>query len=227
MVSFGVGVLPALLWLWFWIREDRLHPEPKKLILLAFLAGMAAVFFVLPVEEFTENIFENSAIIFLCWAIAEEFFKFILCYTATLRNKEYDEPIDAMIYLITSALGFAALENAFFVFSSAKTGILAGIDIGNLRFIGASLLHVVTSGTLGFFIALSFYKKRLAKFFYLIAGFALSVALHASFNLSIIEYVEEDSEYLLIVFSGVWAVAILLLAAFEKIKRLSIGSPGN
>jgi len=31
------GIVPTLLWLWFWRREDRLHPEPRRLILLAFV----------------------------------------------------------------------------------------------------------------------------------------------------------------------------------------------
>ena len=32
------GILPALLWLWFWLHEDRLHPEPRKTIMFMFLS---------------------------------------------------------------------------------------------------------------------------------------------------------------------------------------------
>jgi RsiW-degrading membrane proteinase PrsW (M82 family) len=42
------GLLPALLWLWFFLKEDSKRPEPKWLILAAFLAGMLAVILALP-----------------------------------------------------------------------------------------------------------------------------------------------------------------------------------
>ena len=34
--------LPPLVWLMFYLREDR-HPEPKLLLLLAFIGGMVSV----------------------------------------------------------------------------------------------------------------------------------------------------------------------------------------
>ena len=37
------GVLPALLWLTFWLMEDRCEPEPKRYLLLTFIAGGAMV----------------------------------------------------------------------------------------------------------------------------------------------------------------------------------------
>ena len=45
------GLLPALAWLWFWLREDSKHPEPRRLIALAFLAGMVAVAVAIPLEK--------------------------------------------------------------------------------------------------------------------------------------------------------------------------------
>ena len=39
LAAMAGGFLPALAWLWFWRREDAPHPEPRKLIALAFLAG--------------------------------------------------------------------------------------------------------------------------------------------------------------------------------------------
>ena len=45
------GITPSLLWLWFWLKEDRCAPEPKGLIALSFFAGMAIVYFVLPLQK--------------------------------------------------------------------------------------------------------------------------------------------------------------------------------
>jgi RsiW-degrading membrane proteinase PrsW (M82 family) len=41
------GILPALLWLWFWLKEDNLHPEPRSLLIGSFIAGMIVVVFAI------------------------------------------------------------------------------------------------------------------------------------------------------------------------------------
>ena len=51
LIAFAGGILPALIWLWFWLREDREAPEPRGLIALSFAAGMAVVYFVLPIQK--------------------------------------------------------------------------------------------------------------------------------------------------------------------------------
>ena len=51
-----------------------------------------------------------------------------------------------------------------------ETVFLDVIATGNLRFIGASLLHVTTSATVGLGIALSFLEARVTKRFTTIIG---------------------------------------------------------
>ena len=80
-------------------------------------------------------------------------------YLAALRFRVFDEPLDGVIYLVTAALGFSALENVFFLITPAQGGdLLRTIVTGDLRFIGASLLHTLASATIGVSLALSFYK---------------------------------------------------------------------
>jgi RsiW-degrading membrane proteinase PrsW (M82 family) len=211
------GILPALLWLWFWLREDRLHPEPRRLIILAFIAGMAVVFLALPAEHYIEKITTSAIAIVVAWSAIEELLKLAGAYFAGLHNKECDEPIDPMIYLITAALGFAAIENALFLISSINENLLSGIITGNLRFIGASLLHVLASGTMGLFMAYGFYKNRFLRTIYLIIGTAVAIALHSLFNYFIIN---SGGGGTFVVFCFVWVSIVLLLAAFEKVKRI-------
>ena len=58
------GILPALAWLWFWLREDSDHPEPRRLIALAFLAGMVAVAVVIPLEKSVAPYIAAEALLF-------------------------------------------------------------------------------------------------------------------------------------------------------------------
>jgi len=85
--------------------------------------------------------------------------------------------------------------------------------------VGASLLHVVSSGTLGFFLALGFYKRGRTKKADAALGLAAAICLHALFNLFILRGAG-SSVYTLSVFAFVWLAVILLLIGFEKVKQL-------
>src|SRR3989338_8872323 len=95
MLALAGGMIPALIWLWFWLREDRLHPEPRILILTAFLAGMLAVPLVIPFEKTVSDYFGSGTLVFIVWAIVEELAKFIVAWATVLRRREVDESINA------------------------------------------------------------------------------------------------------------------------------------
>ncbi len=212
------GLLPALLWLWFWLREDASHPEPRRLIALAFLAGMIAVAAVVPIEQWVETLLPTQTDIFIVWAAIEELTKFLFAWIAVLRLRDNDEPIDAVMYLVAVALGFAAAENTLFLLSPVAGSSLPQIIVtGDFRFIGATLLHVLSSAVIGAGFALSFYKPARIKRLFVLCGVILSILLHAAFNLFILNLPVED---LLRTFSFVWIGLVGLIALLEYIKRI-------
>lgn len=223
--SLLMGVLPALLWLWFWLKEDRLHPEPRRLIILTFIAGMAVVALALPAEQITQYVFRKAGILkaldgFLLlffWALAEEAAKYFAARKAALKQKECDEPVDALIYLITAALGFAAAENVIFLTQiSGNYGLMSGFITGNLRFVGATVLHILSSATVGASMAFCFFHKENRKR-NLMLGLFFATLLHAFFNYFIIK---GEGEKILEIFAPFWVLIIVLLLVFEKVKRL-------
>ncbi|HJN62678.1 MAG TPA: PrsW family glutamic-type intramembrane protease [Candidatus Paceibacterota bacterium] len=216
--AFG-GIVPALFWLWFWLRQDKKRPEPRGLIFLSFVAGMIAVPLVIPLQRLITTDFVNiSFITVLLWATFEEIFKYTGSYFAALKRRAMDEPIDPMIYLITTALGFAALENTLFLINSISgSGFLENIITGNMRFIGATLLHTLSSGVIGFSMALTFYKSRYAKRLSLIIGIILAIALHTFFNFFIMN---TSGNSIFWIFASVWALVVVLILFFEKVKRI-------
>lgn len=213
------GILPALFWLYFWLKEDKLKPEPRSLIMLSFFGGMVAVLAALFAEKTVKDIAANNIILLAIYApIIEELFKFFSAYFSVLKRKEDDEPIDPIIYLISSALGFAALENVLFLISPlAENNIITGIATGNLRFIGATLLHVVASASIGIFIGFSFYKSRFFKFSMTVIGLIIAIALHSFFNFFIIRGTDES---ILAVFAGLWVAVIFLILILERVKKI-------
>ncbi|MBI2617964.1 PrsW family intramembrane metalloprotease [Candidatus Kaiserbacteria bacterium] len=210
------GMLPALLWLWFWLFEDKKHPEPKRLIFLAFFMGMLTIPFVVPLQKYAQTFLFGTALI-VTWAAIEELFKYFFAYFSVLRRREVDEPIDAVIYMISVALGFAALENALFLLDPITNGgFVEGILTGNFRFFGATLLHTLSSATVGVFIALGFCKSRATKRLLTAIGIILAISLHTLFNFFIIRSNGTD---ILVVFGFVWVGIIALLLMLERIKN--------
>ena len=214
------GTLPALFWLWFWLREDTVHPEPRALIVFVFVAGM----FAAPLAIFPQGVImswfgRGTLATIVLWALVEELLKYGAAAMMAFRKSTLVNPIDAMMYLITAALGFSATENILFLLNPLNKGdILDSIITGNIRFVGASLLHVTASAMLGAFIALAYYKDRAHKWFYLVSGFLFAIALHTLFNYFIME---GEGTQIFTVFSLLWVSVILLLLAFEKVKRIT------
>ena len=212
------GVLPALAWLWFWRREDAPHPEPRKLIALAFLAGMVTVAVAVALEKLVAPFIPDQTLLFTVWSAIEEVLKYGAAAATVLWRRDDDEPVDAVIYMVTVALGFAAAENTLFLLSPLAGGtILQTVVTGNLRFVGATLLHVLSSAVIGLALGISFYMKKRAKRRYVIGGVILAVVLHATFNFFILNTAEDN---LLRTFAFVWLGVIALLAALEFVKRV-------
>lgn len=216
-IAFLAGLIPALFWLWFWLREDRAHPEPKMLIGTAFIAGMLIVPLVLPLQQFAMQRFVGDNLIFV-WVIIEEVLKYSAALIVILWNKAVDEPIDTIVYMITIALGFAAVENALFIFNPLTEGnYVDSFLTGNFRFLGSTLLHVLASGTVGIAMALSFYKRDRVKILFATIGLFIAIILHALFNFFIMD---ASGETVLGVFMFVWMGVIVLFLIFEKVKLL-------
>lgn len=215
ILSIFSGIFPTLIWLWFWLKEDSKNPEPKKYILITFIAGMVVALLAITVEKFIlENSVRYSLISFFLLSATEEIFKFAGAYFVALKRKVLDEPIDAVIYMVTIALGFAAMENSLYFWSSLNENI---ITMANMRFIGATVLHTASSGIIGALIAFSFYKNKIIKKISLIIGLVLSILLHTGFNFFIIS---SNGKSILNVFVFVWLVVIILFLLAEKIKQL-------
>lgn len=222
MVFFALlgGILPSVFWLWFWLKEDELHPEPRGLLILSFLVGMLATACAYPIEKFiASNVSTNDLTLLTLWAVTEETLKFLGVYIVALKSKYFDEPIDGVVYLVTIALGFSALENTMFLLNPLGSGDgLAAVLLGDFRFIGATLLHVAASGTVGVAIALSYYSSKWNKRAWLFVGLVSAIILHTTFNFSIIM---SEGTYLYQIFIGLWTFILGILLVIEKIKRMA------
>lgn len=174
-----LGVLPSGIWLLYFLRKD-VHPEPNRMILLVFAAGMGSALVALAIERILlpafgalSSPFSTFASLFIGVALVEEVVKYGAVRFTVLNRRVIDEPMDIPLYFIVAGLGFAALENVLVLLGAGvpwNTPEIAGLSA--LRFLGAVFLHALVSGMLGYFIV----RNRL------FAGLCSAVILHGLFN---------------------------------------------
>ncbi|TSC56930.1 MAG: hypothetical protein Greene071421_440 [Parcubacteria group bacterium Greene0714_21] len=191
------GFAPSIVWLLFYLRKD-VHPEPNPMILRVFFWGMAATIPAIGIELALRPMLKLSLLspqllfilyVFFGIALVEEVLKFLVVKWKVFSNSvsALDEPLDLILYMIISALGFAALENVLILAGLGPFALPSHIAaLSAFRFIGATFLHTLASGMLGYFLVLSS-RRRKPSFFTLAAGLSLSTLLHGFFNLFIIK----------------------------------------
>ncbi len=220
------ALLPPILWLMFYLREDG-HPEPKKLLILVFVGGMASAILALVGECAWVALATGSCrggldanlsplVLFGVIALIEEYVKYLPVKFLVLKKKDFDEPIDGMIYMMTAAMGFAALENILFLFPIFRSNALLGMEIATNRFLGANLLHALSSGLVGFFLARAFFHPRRHHFVAL--GIIIASILHTIFNYLILirGIIPQGTFYLILLLS---TMAVMVLIDFERLKK--------
>lgn len=220
------GLIPSIVWLILFYQRDP-RPEPKYLVTKTFLFGIIIAPLVLLLEILIQKFLDitkvsellSKTVIFLNWgAFVEEYMKYWVVKNTVVKKPDFDEPHDAIIYMICSALGFAAIENILVLFQIVPDGLKTTFGIWILRFTGATLLHALSSGIVGYFLGLAWFfhhfHKHLVAFGIIIASF-----LHFTFNIIIFLGAEgklpgalSNSAILL------FGMLILLLILFDRLQ---------
>ena len=218
------GLAPSLIWISFYLRKDT-HPEPRSLLTKTFLMGVIlspiAVVFQYWFINFADRFsFSPQGYSFFLWAaFVEELVKYYAVKTIVFRNPDFDEPVDAMIYMITAGLGFAAIENILVMFKVASMeGAAIALQVWFLRFIGATFLHALSSGLVGYFLAGGWFYPKLAKKL-IITGLFLATAFHFTFNMFLSLSDQFGSSMLIATLFLLFVMAFLVSILFDSIKR--------
>lgn len=182
LASASVGITIGLVWLVFFLLEDREKPEPRRLIAVTFLLGMASAWVAAGFEFLAAGgasslgLASNTPPTLVANSLIEEVVKWLVVFLAIRWSRHFDEKVDFMVYMVASALGFAAMENLLFLYGAE--GVETFIGIAVFRFIGASLMHALTSGFLGFFWA----RRNLVE------GIVVATLIHGIFNYLILSF---------------------------------------
>lgn len=169
--------------------HDKHEPEPLWLIVISFFYGVLSLGVnlaiglpidrLIPIEE--HDLKEQAFHAFAVVALLEELSKFIFIRGILYRNKNFNEPLDGIVYAVMVGMGFATAENIIYVWhggggtaiirmfsaipAHALFAVLMGYWLGKAKFIHAKetrygLLSLITAtlfhGVYDYFLFISF-----------------------------------------------------------------------
>ncbi len=177
-----IAVAPCLFLFWYFFHRDKYEPEPKKYLIGIYFLGALMVIPAFLMEILLAPIFNVishrilSAFLmaFVLIAPTEELLKFLVVKLWIYKNVEFDEVMDGIVYCVSSSLGFATIENIFYVFEYGMgTGVLrAFLSVPGHTFFGALMGYYIGRAKLD--------KLREKKLIFL--GILFAILTHGLFN---------------------------------------------
>ena len=178
-MNFILAVAPPLLIAYYIYQKDKYDKEPKGLIIKSFVFGCLTVIPVLILETiFNENLFSSLFFYMLLGvALIEEGVKFFFLKKYLFDHKEFNEPLDGIVYAVMISLGFATVENLFYVFNYAGD---QETRVAIIRMFSAIPLHAACGVIMGYFVGLAKFKGESNN--YLFKGLLAAVVIHGLYN---------------------------------------------
>ena len=184
---FLLAFTPGIFWLWVFTRKDIFRPKPKRLLASTFLLGMVAT---LPAAIIEFLFLEDSLIeapniaslttiatgmLFIVGPV-EETCKFLTVRMLAYRSLYFDQPGDGLIYSASASLGFASLENLFYILTFGPAVMI-------LRAPLSTLAHMVFGSFWGYALGNQVQKKEAGPWMVL-ASVGVAALLHGLFNIA-------------------------------------------
>lgn len=126
----AIAIFPAIFFMIYIYRNDDKEKEPPLLLLKCVIGGLLSVPVAIILEMIAEAVviylLENvvsatrvnyGVLTAIFVGLIEEGAKFFFLYIFTWKDKEFNYRFDGIVYAVFVSLGFAALENVFYVFN--------------------------------------------------------------------------------------------------------------
>jgi len=160
-----MALVPAVIWMIFFYRQDRLEPEPKAYVLEVFLLGalLASALGIPLVRDFFrvqdwlgQSTLTNVLGSILVIGFVQEFLKYAAVRYSVYLSTEFDERVDGVVYGTAAGLGFATMLNINYVVSNA------GVDLrmGMIRIAITTLAQASFAGISGYFLGRAKFEEE-------------------------------------------------------------------
>ncbi|WP_331236028.1 PrsW family intramembrane metalloprotease [Natronorarus salvus] len=187
-----LSVVPALgiaVYIWY---ADVTTGEPLSLLVVTFLLAVLFAMFAAVINSVLQPAFGALGFLglvlffFLVVGPVEETVKLLAVRLYAYRSTRFDAVIDGMVYGAVAGLGFATIENAFYITQGLDSGLAAMevVDEAGATAAVRSLAgpgHVLYSAIAGFYLGLAKFNPENAGPI-VIKGLTIAAILHALYN---------------------------------------------
>ena len=187
--------IPAALWLGFFYLMDRHEPEPKQLVvgvcvLGALIAAPLADFvqyqavppLALEVHGVHWLSIDHVLYAVLVAGLAQETCKYAVVRYTIYMSREFDEPMDGIVYMMACGTGFAVWVNYHRL---SGQGHQVYLSTGAAQAVVTTLAHASFAGALGYVMGRAKFSRRSApvRGILLMCGLLGAAALNGQFSL--------------------------------------------
>ena len=211
-------ILPSILIILFFVNSDKFKEPTKEIIKIFFLGILITIPAYILNTYIGDFLYKNTEVSeglissFLTAAPVEEGLKLSVLYYFVYKMKEFNEPIDGIVYGVTASLGFATLENIYYVYLLADDFEITSMALAVIRSFSAVPAHAVFGIFMGyFFMKYSFIKKGDNLFF----AFIIPFVLHGCYNL----FLNSNFYVALILIMIAWIVALIQFSRLKKTQK--------
>lgn len=208
---------PIVFWALYHYFKDHQLPEPPGHLVLAFLLGVASSYLAGFMYESLDlfglrrdaivlaDTSRTGLLIYAVFAIGviEELAKMIPFLLVVIRFREFNEPIDGIIYGSFIALGFAAVENVQYVQFMPLVEALA-------RGFAGPVVHVVFASIWAYYIGRAHLCRR-RLLLVVPASLAFTATIHGIYDYIVIAYPEPVFPTAAALILGLWLWRLALI----------------
>jgi len=187
--------IPAVLWLGFFYLMDRHEPEPKQLVagvcvlgaliaapLADFVQAQAVPPVALAVQGLSPFSLDRVLHAVLVVGLSQEMCKYAVVRYTVYMSKEFDEPMDGIVYMMACGTGFAVWVN-YHRLSGQNHEVY--LSIGAAQAVVTTLAHASFAGLLGYVLGRAKFSRRSApvRGTLMMLGLVGSAALNGQFTI--------------------------------------------
>ena len=179
MTLLALAIAPGLIICFYIFYKDMYNPEPKSKLLISFILGATVVIPAGLIEQaftpYLSNSIQSTALFaFGVVALTEEAGKFLVLRYYAYPRASFDEPLDGIVYSIMVGMGFATVENIFYVYSH-------GYGTAVLRMFLSVPAHATFAVLMGFYMGKAKFDP-LHSGPLMLTGLFLAIFFHGTFD---------------------------------------------
>lgn len=176
----ALAFAPGIFWLWYFYHRD-IKPEPLPLISKCFVWGMFATVPALCAERLVH--ISRPADFIVVAPVVEECMKLLVVYLTVYKSPQFDEPMGGVVFAAAAALGFASLENVFYLYRAYAKSVGQLHLVTILRAFFTVPGHALFSIMWGYALGRAKFSEERKGEILILKGLALAIGFHALFNL--------------------------------------------